>query len=418
MSGDKPADISRPRVSRRRVLNSGAAAAAVGGSVVPQEKARSEMAGSFADVVDVRRFGAKGDGVTNDGPAINRAVQFLREHQKNVGGFHFAPKLVFSTGAYAVDEPINLTRLQALNAVIEGDGSAILGRCAGQPVVDALGSRWLTIRDLTVVGDKSAMPKLGMQIGRLADGRVADSHQFSNVKLVGHYSLTCLLNLASETVGFDHLFCWNGRADPESYCVIQDGLNHFRTVSKFVPNQGNGPERDFSFNENEFVNCDFRHSGGGIPVWLGDTSRHRFYRCYAASTGGASFVLYCGPNSHTMLDIDCHCEGRGLRNVFLVTGQSQHAVMRGFSYKDHATFASEFVLTRQKPVERVSVQHARIEIGSFYQSGCRVLDNPASWVITGIFYSSDSQAWNADTSFTGTVFLHDSVYKIGVRALH
>ncbi|HJS87820.1 MAG TPA: glycosyl hydrolase family 28-related protein [Acetobacteraceae bacterium] len=365
------------------------------------------------NVVDVRRFGAAGDGIANDGPAINRAVRFLRDHQKSVGGLGFSPKLVFPTGAYAVEEPIDLTKLQALNAVVEGDSSLILGRCAGQPVIDALGSRWLTIRDLTIVGDKTATPKLGMQIGRLADGRVADNHRFSNVKLVGHYSLACLLNLASETVGFDHLFCWNACPDQGSYCLIQDGLNHFGTISAFVPDQRGGPEHDLSFNENEFINCDFRHSGGGVPVWLGDTSRHRFYRCYAATTGAASFVLYCGPNSHTMLDVDCHCESRGLRSVFLATGQSPSAVIRGFSYKDHETFASDFVFARREPLKHVSIQHAQIEIAGFFEPGCRLLDNPAGWRMTGKFYSSEARHWNADPSFTGTVFIGDSVYQLG-----
>ncbi len=402
-------------LSRRGFLNTGVATG-IGASAVPDGGAVSGMNGSA--VVDVRRFGATGDGASNDGPAINRAVQFVRDHQMRVGSYRLAPKLVFPAGAYAVEETINLTGLQSINALIDGNSSAIIGRCAGRPVVDALGSRWLTIKDLTILGDGAAIPTIGLQIGRLIDGRVADNHRLSNVKLVGHYSLACLVNAASETVGFDHVFCWNDRPDPGSYCLIQDGLDHFHTASAFARDRRSPPEADASFNENEFINCDFRHSGGGIPVWLGDTTRHRFYRCYAASAGEASFELYCGPNSHTMLDVDCHCETKGLRNVFVVTGQAPSTVIRGFSYKDHGTFASDFVLSRRVPVEQVSIQHAQIEIGSFFEVGCRILDNPASWTLTGTFYSPNSQAWNADASSFGTVFLGDAVRRTDARGQH
>src|SRR5690348_14049577 len=100
-----------------------------------------------------------------------------------------------------------------------------------------------------------------------------------------------------------------------------------------------------SFNENESINCDFRHGAGGTPVWLGDTARHAFIRCYAATIGGPSFVIYCGPNSHVMLDLDCHCEGDGLRDVFLFTGRSDSLTVRGFSYRDHCCFAARLVLS-------------------------------------------------------------------------
>jgi hypothetical protein len=397
----------------RRGLFRSAALAGIGGAATAA--AAAEPPASQTGAVDVRQFGAKGDARADDAPAINRAIQFLREHQTRRGPFGFVPRLLFPTGVYAVDSTINLSGLQALNAVIAGEGAVILGRCRGEPIIDALGSRWLTIRDITIVGEREATPRCGLQIGRLTNGSVADSHRLSNVKFVGHYELACLINFAAVTTGFDHVFCWNERPDPASYCLIQDGLNHFGTISNFVANQQKGPERNHSFNENEFLNCDFRHGGGGIPVWLGDTRRHRFYRCYAASSGSASFLVYCGPNSHTMLDVDCHCETRGLQTAFTVTGQAADAVIRGFSYKDHGTFAARAAFARQDPVRHATLQHARIEIGAFAERTCRMLDDPASWTITGEVYIADPPHWNGDKSFAGTLFLGGAVYESGVR---
>ena len=400
-------DLAREPWFRRRLFQTATLAGLSGPAAVGL--AAADMPDTAT--VDVQQFGAKGDGHSDDAPAINRAIQFVREHPMRAPGLSFARRLVFPTGLYAVESPLNLTGLWNLNAVIEGQGAVILGRCRGQPVIDALGSRWLSVRDLTVVGDNDATPKLGLQIGRLNDGRVADNHQLVNVKLVGHFTLACLLNNAAETTGFHHVFCWNDRPDPDSFCLIQDGLGHFGAVSSFVPNQHAGPERDKSFNENEFINCDFRHGGGGMPVWLGDTARHRFYRCYAASTGDASFVLYCGDNSHTMLDVDCHCEAKGLQSVFWVTGQGTNAVIRGFSYKDHGIFAARSVFARQSPVRHVTLQHARLEMGHFFEPQCRVLDDPAGWRLTGEVYLSEPDRWNGEKSFAGVLFLGDSVYQ-------
>jgi hypothetical protein len=382
---------------RRRLFGASALAGASAAlpPTVPAAAAEPE-----AGKVDVRRFGAKGDGATDDAPAINRAIRFARDHMTRVAPNHaFLPRLVFPGGVYAVDAPLDLTGLWALNAVVDGQGSVILGRCRDRPVIDALGSRWLTIRDLTIVGDKDAP----LQIGRLNDGRVADNHCLIDVKLIGHFSLACLLNNGAETTGFDHVFCWNDH--PDSYCLIQDGLNHFGAVSSFAPGQRALPERPTSFNENEFINCDFRHGGsGGIPVWLGDTARHRFYRCYAASGGPCAFVVHCGPNSHTMLEVDCHCETAKLQTVFQVTGHAASAEIRGFSCKDHGVFAAASVFARQDPVRHVTMQHARIELGRFFGPACRVFDDPSSWRVTGEAYVGEPARWNGAGSFAGMLY--------------
>jgi Pectate lyase superfamily protein len=285
-------------------------------------------------IVDVRDFGARGDGSTDDAPAINAAVHAVRDRHKRVGAYPIGCRIVFPAGIYAVESSINMTGLQAVNTVIDGGGSAILGRCAGKPVIDALGSRWLTVRDLTVLGDPASVPDIGIQIG-LVSPRVADDHRFEDVKVLGHFARASLYNRAAETTGFNHLLLWNDH--PGGYCLIQDGTNHFGVTSSFakveVP-----MDTGLSFNENEFINCDFRHGAGGTPVWLGDTARHAFIRCYAATGGGPSFIVHCGQNSHVMLDVDCHCETDKLRDVFLFTGPSNQLIVRGFSYRDHRCF--------------------------------------------------------------------------------
>jgi hypothetical protein len=402
--------------SRRRVAALGFAGvvrvlaglpAAAETTAQPDERTRAAAGSDNPFIVDVRDFGAKGDGIADDAPAINRAIAHLRTQRQFVNEFPVGPKLMFTSGVYLVRSTIDLTGLQILNMVLDGCGSVIVGACAGQPVMDGMGARWLMIRDLTIIGDNRAMPRIGLQIGRVTDA-VADNHRFVNMKIIGYFGLACLVNVAAETTGFDHVFLWNYHDDKESYCLIQDGLNHFQIASGFMATRP-ARDQDDSFNENEFINCDFRHAGGGVPVFLGDTSRHRFYRCYAVGIGKAAFTIYCGRNSHDMLDIDCHCETGALRSVFIFAGSSPRPVIRGFSFIDHAAWASHFIFSREAPIEHVTLQHASIEIGWYPNPDCRVFEEPARWSISGTYYSSMTEQWNAGEHFKGRLFLGDSI---------
>jgi hypothetical protein len=369
--------------------------------------------------INVRDFGAKADGVTDDAPSINAAIKALRDQQTRGSGDTLSPRLVFPTGTYAVRGSIDLTGLQAKNLVVDGDGSVILGGCKGAPVIDALGSRYLTIRDLTILGDKTDTPRVGLQIGRIVHGAVADDHLIENLKIIGSYQLACLLNIAAETTEFGHLLLWNNFPDPDSYCLVQDGLNHFAVASAFTAGRAAPTERDDSFNENEFINCDFRHGGGGVPVWLGNTSRHKFTRCYAAGKGPAAFVVYCSGNSHAMLDVDCHCETTGLRSVFLFTGSLSQPTIRGFSYKDHETFAAGSVFVCDPKIEKVRIENARIEIAAFSVRACTVFDDPRRWTLTGMAYIGSPGHWNGADGFSGTLLegaRYDLVGAVGARA--
>src|SRR5690349_13337185 len=53
--------------------------------------------------VNVTDFGARGDAVTDDAPAINAAIHAVRERHHRVGGFDIGCRLVFPVGVYAVD---------------------------------------------------------------------------------------------------------------------------------------------------------------------------------------------------------------------------------------------------------------------------------------------------------------------------
>jgi polygalacturonase len=60
--------------------------------------------------INVCSFGAKGDGKTDDAPAINAAIAHLRDRLHWVTTYPVAPRLVFPTGIYVAETSINLCK--------------------------------------------------------------------------------------------------------------------------------------------------------------------------------------------------------------------------------------------------------------------------------------------------------------------
>ncbi len=364
---------------------------------------------AVAMTINAADFGCKGDGVTDDSTSLNAAINELRKRRSRVANFEIGYRIVLPAGVYALESSLNLTDLRDINTVIEGNGSVLIGRCEGQPAVDALGSRWLTIRDLCIIGDSRAVPSVGLQIGRTSHA-VADDHRMSDVKILGHFSLACFYNRAAETSEFDHLLLWNDQ--PASFCLIQDGMNFFNVQSQFTSTQL-AQNADLSFNENLFMSCDFRHSRGGTPIWLGDTARHAFVRCYSATDKGPAFILQVGNNSHTMLEVDCHCETVGLQDVFKVVGQRNKVLIRGLSYRDHHCNASSAVFSLDPAIELARIEDANFSVGSYSYPSCRVFGDPQRWEASGYYASSKADGWNGEGAFSGYVSLAGELRQLG-----
>jgi hypothetical protein len=107
-------------------------------------------------VVNVRDFGAKGDGKTDDTAAIRAAVEEMKRHLIGVRATHAIhngyPELFFPTGAYRVSDAI----------VVPGDGITIRGAAGASitqtdPSKDILATKWawrMTISGLTFVNGR------------------------------------------------------------------------------------------------------------------------------------------------------------------------------------------------------------------------------------------------------------------------
>jgi hypothetical protein len=357
----------------------------------------------WADVINVRDFGAKGDGITDDTAAINAAVAHGRTYGPAGRGF----RLTLPSGNYLVTSPLNFTGINASygGAVIDGCGSVIIAKMSGGAVIDAMGSRWLTFRDLTISGDATTTPAIGLQIGRTADGVSADVMTFDNVSIYGSFTFTAFYNLASEN--FTALSSDFRNLVTTGWCMVLDGLNHWNASSSFV-SVTTPVEHLQSFNETLFLACTWQANGSPGIVWLGNVYRVKLERCYAANTAGAAFVIYQptsgGQPAATFLDVDCHLETTTVQNAFLLTAPAGQAstLINGFSYTDHQCQAAHAIMAIDpgSPLTVCDIRNAVFRV----QAGTALFGNPSAFYSRGSYALLSHGVFNAvATQWSGRV---------------
>lgn len=367
----------------------------------------------FADVMNVKDFGAVSDGVTDDSAAIQAAVDALRSRVAAVNGWDTGAMLFFPHGAYHVLTSIDMTAIRALGVSVIGDGAVIHGHCVGKPVIDALYSRYIRWCGLTIIGDATDTPQYGIQIGRKDNSNPADFHIMDNVTIAGSFSGACLYNLGSETSHFNHCKLYNNLAIAGAYCLIMDGANNFSAASDYVTVTAT-PGTAASFNENIFVGCDFRRqTTGKAIVYSGSPARHQFYGCYGVSVD--DWVIYFFKLSAiNQMTLDLHAETTGSLGYLLIdnVNPSGVVILQGLRIRDHNPQGSVAVIdttgaTRQVLIDGCDLEFAGVPtavplFGSTSGSSNNIL-------VSGDIRWEDSDALTlTNCRFTGRIFTESS----------
>ena len=386
----------------------------------------------FAEVVNVKDWGAVGDGATDDAAAINAAMAYIRTQLAALpaplapyGGF----RLVFPYGVYVVRHSLNLTNLQPWNGVgvIDGQGSIILGKIAGAPVIDAMGSRWLHFQDIGIYGDQTTRPSIGIQLGRSADWVSADYHVFKSVHINGYFTFTAFYNLASESMGCYSCEFRNSTTGLNAFCMVQDGINHWNITSAFVT-VTTPVEALQSFIGDLFNTCTWQGNGDNGVIWQSNTAEHKYVDCYAScqATSGASTITiytvyqphYGGPAA-TQLDIHCHCETTALKHAFLMTGPAGQTFgfITEFSFQDHGCQAatSVFAIDAGSALTLFSLRNVELRLG--IPGGAPLFDVPSKWQvsaryagITGGLGATLPALWNGPVSNYNNDVTYNALY--------
>ena len=109
----------------------------------------------FADIINVKDYGAKGDGVTDDTNAIQRAINYAVSHNKGCVLFPEGQyKLTKTTDAivYPNNDGACLYVKDAENLSIIGENSTLSVNIHGQTILEIINSKNITVENLELVG--------------------------------------------------------------------------------------------------------------------------------------------------------------------------------------------------------------------------------------------------------------------------
>jgi hypothetical protein len=355
-------------------------------------------------------FGAVCDGVTDDAPAINAAIQYLRDNYVGGDGTVWGKlQITPCPKPYRILSGINLTGFSpgiGFHLDVDAYGALIQCETAAKACVDALGSRWLTIRGLQVEGVAGARePKVGIQIGRITTVGSADNIHLEDTAFGGFFTFTPFYNLASEAfVGSRvHFTNWDTGTGGSVYNGVWDGQNHFNITSDYIT-ETITPGTLLSFNDETVIGSDFITGTGGtaVPLYLSGIGKARFISVYV-NTAQDHCVELADDNGFESYDLqlDVHCEGNvgssaNITNTVLLVGGTANPTIHGISFWDNHLFATNSVFSTDTSVTNPVLQDVNIHIGVFETGAAKLFDNASPWVVEGRVYVPAIGHWSSN----------------------
>ena len=317
----------------------------------------------FCDsAINVHQFGARGNGSTDDSAAINNAIAYMKLPGGNAYPIlHFGHPTLFQ---YVIAHTLNFTGMRNLRTTIDFENCILLGQCTGQPIIDALDSRFLEFKNGFFYGDTSQVPRYGIQMGVGIAGNGADNCKLTNMLFSGDYAAAGFLNAGCEVFHAENCLFWNAYSFAD--CVIQDGRNASHVSSQFFT--VTAPQDTYiSFQDNEFTHCTFEQTGPGptkpgcsVRVF-GTTHSHRYLNCYAQCDYGSAFILIF---DHYMMTLDVHCEVTHLVNNVLLQAGEGPMILYGFRMTESFGFATNGYLASDGSGNVIDFVSSEIEIGT------------------------------------------------------
>ena len=217
------------------------------------------VAKRFADkVINVRDFGAKGDGITDDTDAIQRAINVAAQLEENGDdrrwekGFksYDAKQVFFPSGSYAISS-LNLT--DRSNIKLTGEAAPWGVRLyankqtQSKPVVDATGST-VVLENMTILAQNidgsrpNILPSVGILLASSERGGDSTANGLQYVSILGYFAKAGLYIYGSNDNSFVHTAVQSWE-DGASALVITEQYNpeiisEYKKTVEFVQEDG------------------------------------------------------------------------------------------------------------------------------------------------------------------------------------
>lgn len=164
----------------------------------------------WAGFITPMQFGAAGDGVTDDGVALNAAFAFLRSEA--IAGRN--PVLTGQGREYLSSISINGTGIRGTSSTQWNwrvQDITIIGACAGKPVLDCIGTRGGRWDNVSIWGDRTNRPTVGWQFARAATPPFdfCDNHTFIDCHVDGFYTVAARHAYGQESCAYIGCHWWN-----------------------------------------------------------------------------------------------------------------------------------------------------------------------------------------------------------------
>lgn len=195
------------------------------------------------------QFGAVGDGVADDGDALNA----MFDHIRSLIALNTNTAINVRGGqrVYRTTKSINVTQMAAWSLNVSD--MLLDGHCTGKAVVDLIGTRGYVFSNVAVIGDKVNRPAVAFQMQRGTPGGFCDNASFTQCDTDGYFSRAAVHDYGQETTSWDHCTIFN--RDHTARVAIHEGYSAHAMTSDYAPVM-TGPT---SFINKQFLNCDYRY---------------------------------------------------------------------------------------------------------------------------------------------------------------
>jgi len=272
---------------------------------------------------NIKAFGAKGDGTTDDSAAIQSAV--------DLGKSSTGITIFFPRGAWRVETSIDCTYAGVAASIgsgyygftVEGSdqiNSYIMGRTAGTPTWDCTGKSRMTFRNIGFANytDGVHNPSCLMLLARNTTNGYAGGHVFDRCNFRGFCTQTGLQCASSEVNRFINV-------DFETYRAGASGLELTEQIETTVNSEYiDLSSHTFSGGNTRhiFVGCAFNGSSvasGTHYVRCSGIDNSMFLACYAHFGSGEAAFQFSGDCSNVSF-LDVRGEGEGDYFIRLASG--------------------------------------------------------------------------------------------------